>query len=60
MHRYPFTLVRICLYNANGALAYPQALWVIVMGEKRGALNLLDIFTTYDQRICLPSNYRRA
>ena len=37
MHRYPFTLVRICLYNANGALAYPQALWVIVMGEKRRA-----------------------
>jgi hypothetical protein len=58
MHRYPFTLVRICLYNANGVLAYPQALWVIVMGEKRGALSLLEIFTAYDQRYDLEHFFR--
>lgn len=58
MHRYPFTLVRICLYNANGVLAYPQALWAIVMGEKRGALNLLDISTTYAQRYDLEHFFR--
>ena len=58
MHRYPFTLVRICLYNADGTLAYPQALWVIVMGEQRGTLNLLDIFTTYNQRYDLEHFFR--
>ena len=58
MHRYFFTLARICLYNANDALAYPQALWVIVMGEKRDTLNLLDIFTTYDQRYDLEHFFR--
>jgi hypothetical protein len=58
MHRYPFTLARICLYNANGILAYPQALWVIVMGEKRRALGLLDIFMTYNQRYDLEHFFR--
>ena len=58
MQRYPFTLVRICLCNANGALAYPQALWVIVMGKNRGALNLLDVFTAYHQRYDLEHFFR--
>lgn len=58
MHRYPFSLVRICLYSANGILAYPQALWVIVMGEQRSALSLLDIYTTYDQRYDLEHFFR--
>ena len=49
---------RICLYNANGVLAYPQALWVLVMGEQRGTLSLLDIFTTYDQRYDLEHFFR--
>jgi len=60
MHRYPFTLVRICLYKPDGTLAYPQALWVIVMGEKRSTLNLLDIFTTYNQRYDLEHFFRFA
>ncbi len=58
MHRYPFALARICLCNANGVLAYPQALWVIVMGEQRGTLTPLDIFTTYDQRYDLEHFFR--
>lgn len=58
MHRHPFTLVRISLYNADGTPAYPQALWVIVMGEQRAALNLLDIFTVYDQRYDLEHFFR--
>jgi len=58
MHRYPFTLVRICLYNDQGLPVYPQALWVIVMGEQRNRLTLLDIFTTYDQRYDLEHFFR--
>jgi len=58
MHHYPFTLVRICLYNDKGLPAYPQALWVIVMGEQRNRLSLLDIFTTYHQRYDLEHFFR--
>jgi hypothetical protein len=50
MHLYPFTLVRIRLYNPKGELAYPQPLWVLVMGEKRKMLSLLDIHSAYNQR----------
>lgn len=58
MHRYPFTLVRITLYRTDGSLAYPQALWVIVMGEQRRALNLLDIHAAYEQRYDLEHFFR--
>jgi len=50
MHRYPFTLVRICLYNEKGELAYPKPLWAIAIGEKRRTLSLLDIHEAYHQR----------
>ena len=50
MQRYPFILVRIRLYNSTGELAYSQPLWLLVMGEKRNTLSLLDIHTAYNQR----------
>lgn len=50
MQRYPFSLVRIRLYNSKGELACPHPLWVLVMGKKRGTLSLLDIYTAYNQR----------
>jgi hypothetical protein len=50
MHRYPFTLLRIRLYNAKGELAYSTPLWLLVMGEKRIALSLLDSHSAYNQR----------
>jgi hypothetical protein len=50
MHHYPFTLLRIRLYNAKGELAYSTPLWLLVMGEKRIALSLLDSHSAYNQR----------
>jgi hypothetical protein len=50
MHLYPFTLVRIRLYNSKGDLAYLHPLWLLVIGEKRGTLSLLDIHSAYNQR----------
>jgi hypothetical protein len=58
MQRYPFTLVRIRLYNSTGELAYSQPLWVLVMGEKRNMLSLLDIHTAYNQRFDLEHFFR--
>ena len=58
MHLYPFTLVRIRLYNSTGELAYSQPLWVLVMGEKRDMLSLLDIYMAYNQRFDLEHFFR--
>lgn len=58
MQRYPFTLVRICLYNSTGELAHSQPLWVIVVGEKRDLLSLLDVHLAYNQRFDLEHFFR--
>ena len=58
MQCYPFTLVRIRLYHASGVLAYSQPLWVLVMGEKRNLLNLLNIYSAYNQRYDLEHFFR--
>jgi hypothetical protein len=50
MHCDPFTLIRIRLYKPKGELAYPHPLWVLVTGEKRDTLSLLDIHSAYNQR----------
>ena len=58
MHRYPFTLVRICLYNEKGEWAYPRPLWVIVIGEQRRQLSLPDIHEAYKQRYDIEHFFR--
>jgi hypothetical protein len=50
MHCFPFTLILIRLYNSRGELAYLRPLWLLVMGEKRNTLSLLDIHSAYNQR----------
>lgn len=50
MQRYPFTLVRICLYNEKDKFVYPRPLWVIVIGEQRRALSLPQTHEAYQQR----------
>jgi hypothetical protein len=50
MHQYPFTLVRIRLFNERGELAYRNPLWLIVIGEKRRQLSLAHVFAAYNQR----------
>jgi hypothetical protein len=50
MHRYPFTLVRVRLYNEQAELAFQRPLWLIVMGQRRSELSLLAIFQAYQRR----------
>ena len=50
MHQYPFTLVRIRLFNEKGELAYRNPMWLIVIGKKRRQLSLTHIFEAYNQR----------
>jgi len=58
MHQHPFTLVRVRLFNAQGQLAYQNPLWLIVMGEKRHRLSLIDIFEAYQQRFDVEHFFR--
>jgi hypothetical protein len=58
MHAYPFTLVRIRLFTERGELAFQRPLWLIVIGERRQELNLLDIFHAYQRRYDLEHFFR--
>ncbi|MEA3346086.1 MAG: transposase [Chloroflexota bacterium] len=50
MHKYPFTLVRIRVVDADGEPVYKQPTWLVVLGERREELSLADIWQAYDQR----------
>lgn len=58
MHQHPFTLVKIRWYKPNGDVLYAKPLWLIVMGERRGELSLLDIYQAYLQRYDLEHFFR--
>lgn len=58
MHRYPFTLVRIVLYDQQGRPTFQRPLWLIVVGEWRHELGLLDIYHAYRQRYDLEHFFR--
>ena len=50
MQNYPFTLVRVSQYNEEGELVFANPMWLIVIGEERCKLSLLEIYETYKQR----------
>jgi hypothetical protein len=58
MHRHPFTLVRIVLYDKEGKPAFKRPLWLVVMGEQRQQLSLLDIYQAYIQRFDIEHFFR--
>ena len=58
MHQYPFTLVRIRWYNQKGETLFQKPLWLIVMGDRRMELSLLDIYEAYLQRYDLEHFFR--
>jgi len=58
MHEHPFTLVRVRLFNAQGELAFQRPLWLIVIGQRRSELSLLDIFYAYQRRYDIEHFFR--
>lgn len=58
MHEHPFTLVKIRWYHQNGQALFHKPLWLIVMGDRRGELSLLDIYAAYLQRYDLEHFFR--
>ena len=58
MHQYPFTLVRVQVYREDGSLLYRQALWFLVMGDRRDEVSLAEAYATYRQRFDIEHGYR--
>ncbi len=58
MHRYPFTLVQVVRYDAQGQVACKQPMWLIAIGEQRHQLSVLDIYQAYGQRYDLEHFFR--
>jgi hypothetical protein len=58
MHQSPFTLVRIRLLDAQGRPVFKRDLWLVVMGQRRHALSLLEVYAAYRQRYDLEHFFR--
>jgi hypothetical protein len=58
MHRHPFTLVRIVRYDEQGVQVGQHPLWLLVIGQQRHALRLLDIYHAYARRFDLEHFFR--
>jgi hypothetical protein len=58
MQRYPFTLIRAVVIDEQGQLVFKRALWLIVLGERRGELSLVEAWEAYGQRYDLEHNFR--
>ena len=58
MRQHAFTLVKIRWYNQKGEALFQKPLWLIVMGDRRIELSLLDIYQSYLQRYDLEHFFR--
>ena len=58
MDQYPFTLVCITRYDEVGNQAFKKPLWLIVVGERRDELSLMDIYEAYSSRADLEHFFR--
>lgn len=58
MHLYPFTLVQVIRYDAEGRLACKRPMWLLAIGERRCELSVQDIREAYGQRYDLEHFFR--
>lgn len=58
MHKVPFTLLRICCFKPNGESAFKNDLWLIIVGDRRDEITLLDLYEAYLQRFDIEHYFR--
>ncbi len=58
MHKHAFTLVKIRWFDPYGKALFAKPLSLIVMGDRRAGLSLLDIYQSYLQRYDLEHFFR--
>jgi len=58
MHAHPFTVVRARVLDAAGQPIHQRAMWLLVIGQRRAELSLVDIWDAYRQRYDLEHFFR--
>ena len=58
MHQHPFTILRCRVFNEKGELVFQRPLWLLVLGARRDALSLIEIWQAYRQRYDLEHFFR--
>jgi len=50
MHQHPFTLLRGRVLDDQGQMVFARPLWLVIMGQRRQAISLLEAWEAYRQR----------
>lgn len=58
MHLHPFTLIRAIVLDEQGQRVFKRTLWLIVLGERRGEVSLVEAWEAYGQRFDLEHYFR--
>lgn len=58
MHRHPFTLIRVRVLDEQGNPVFKHTLWLIVIGERRNELSLVEAWEAYGQRYNVEHYFR--
>ena len=58
MHKHPFTLICIELLLPDGTPVYKRPIWIIVFGERREEISLLEAADAYFQRFDIEHFFR--
>jgi len=58
MHRHPFTLIRVQVLDKQGNPVFKHTLWLIVIGERRNELSLVEAYEAYGQRYDMEHYFR--
>ena len=58
MYRYPFTLLRARVLDTDGNPIHKRALWLLVIGQRRSELSLVEIWEAYGRRYDLEHFFR--
>jgi hypothetical protein len=58
MHQHPFTLIRVQVLDEQGNLVFKHTLWLMVIGERRNELSLVEAWQAYGQRYDVEHYFR--
>ncbi len=58
MHKHPFTLIRITVKDDDGKNVYKNPIWIIIFGERRHEISLIEAYDAYDQRFDIEHFFR--
>ena len=58
MHKYPFSLIRTRVFDADGELVFKHPMWLIVIGSRRQEISSLDSWKSYQRRYDIEHFFR--